>query len=116
MRRCPDASADDDFETFWHAYPRRVGKGAARAAWGKAARRVPDLLTRCLAALAWQRTQVQWTRDDGVFVPHPSTYLNQERWDDEDPHAAERQAEEARRTRLDREYRAAYERRHGRSA
>lgn len=75
------------FDEFWAAYPRRVAKGDARKAWEKAAKREPELLAKCLAALAWQVVQNEW--DVGKYTPHPSTYLNQERYDDENPAMAE---------------------------
>ena len=75
------------FDEFWQAYPRRVAKGAARKAWATAEKREPDLLTKCLAALAWQIPTNGW--DGGSYTPHPSTYLNQERYDDEHPLLAE---------------------------
>lgn len=70
------------FEAFWQAYPRKVGKDAARRAFDK---RKPDaaLLQRMLAAIQAQRSGEQWQRDGGQFVPHPATWLNQGRWDDE---------------------------------
>jgi hypothetical protein len=75
------------FELFWSAYPRRVGKGKAREAFVKAMRKtsIDELLT----ALEWQREQASWQeRDaDGVlrWVPHPASWLNGERWEDEKP-------------------------------
>jgi hypothetical protein len=30
----------------------------------------------------------QWRRDDGRFIPHPATWLNQRRWEDEAEPAA----------------------------
>lgn len=84
-----------DFDQFYAAYPRKVAKGAARKAWERMARLEPDLLEKCLAALAWQRDCPQWTKDGGDFIPHPSTYLNQERYDDEDPSEAQRAREAA---------------------
>lgn len=69
------------FTEFWQAYPRKVGKGAAEKAWAKLN---PDLRT-VLSALAWQSRQDGWTKDQGAFIPHPATYLNQRRWDDEKP-------------------------------
>jgi hypothetical protein len=27
----------------------------------------------------------QWQKDDGQFIPHPSTFLNQRRWEDQIP-------------------------------
>lgn len=69
------------FMEFWQAYPRKVGKGAAEKAWAKAS---PDLQA-VLTALAWQTKQDGWTKDGGAFIPHPGTYLNQQRWLDEKP-------------------------------
>lgn len=69
------------FMEFWQAYPRKVGKGAAEKAWAKAN---PDLQA-VLTALAWQTKQDGWTKDGGAFIPHPGTYLNQRRWEDERP-------------------------------
>lgn len=71
------------FERFWAAYPRKVGKGKARTAFAKALRLTT--LDTMLTALAWQRTQPQWLKDGGDYIPHPATWLHQERWDDEAP-------------------------------
>lgn len=79
---------DEAFDSFWSAYPSKVGKGAARKAWGKLK---PDaaMLASMLAALAWQKASDRWTRDAGRYIPNPSTWLNQGRWDDEAPADAE---------------------------
>lgn len=69
------------FTEFWQTYPRKVGKGAAQKAWD---RLKPDL-SAVLAALDWQTKQDAWTKDGGQFIPHPGTYLNQRRWEDEKP-------------------------------
>jgi len=70
------------FDRFWQAYPRKTAKPQAAKAF---ARLRPDepLLSRMLAALALQRQSAQWQRDDGQFIPHPSTWLNGRRWEDE---------------------------------
>lgn len=70
-----------DFDVVWSAYPRKVGKGAARKAWAKL-QPTPALVMRILDALVWQRRQPQWLKDNGSFIPHLATWLNQERWDD----------------------------------
>lgn len=36
-----------------------------------------------LAALAQQKKSPQWVKDGGEFIPHPATWLNQGRWQDE---------------------------------
>jgi len=69
------------FDDFWEAYPRKVGKEAARRAWQKS-RRDTDLAT-ILDALAWQTQQDSWLRNGGQYVPHPATWLNQGRWEDQ---------------------------------
>jgi hypothetical protein len=68
-------SIETDFETFWRAYPRRVGKLKAQREW----QRLRPPLAEVLSALEWQRAQ--W--DDPKYVPHPSSWLHQGRWMDE---------------------------------
>ena len=34
-------------------------------------------------ALELHKKSEQWTKDKGRFIPNPSTWLNQERWNDE---------------------------------
>ena len=70
------------FEEFWKAYPRKVGKGAAEKLWN---RLKPDdaLLAKMLQAIEEQKSSSQWQKDNMQFVPHPTTWLNQRRWEDE---------------------------------
>jgi len=71
----------DDFDVFWEAYPKKVGKTAAQVSWKKVKPKLDDVLY----ALSWQTNSNQWTKNDGQFIPNPSTYLNQGRWQDEQP-------------------------------
>ena len=36
-----------------------------------------------MAAVAHQSKSDQWTKDGSAFVPHPTTWLNQKRWEDD---------------------------------
>lgn len=81
---------DPQWVEFWSVYPKRVGKGAARKAWTKAIGKAPveDLLdaTRRFANQVDQRVRTQRVvagEDPRAFIPHPATWLNQERWSDE---------------------------------
>lgn len=67
----------DDFTRFWAAYPRKVGKGAARKAFAKAIKltSIEDMLG---AIEDYKRHKPDWQP-----YCHPRTWLNQERWDDE---------------------------------
>lgn len=77
-----DASRDALFETFWKAYPRKAGKDEARKAFDKR-KPTPELLNALLAAIEVQRQSLPWQKDAGQFIPHPATWLNQGRWQDE---------------------------------
>ena len=70
---------EGEFETFWSAYPRKVGKEKARAAFAKVDVPVQVLLD----SLEAQKRSAQWTKDNGEFIPHPATWLNGKRWEDE---------------------------------
>lgn len=70
------------FDEFWAAYPRHVAKQDASKAFAKL--RADDaLLRRILAALEVAKQSRDWLKDDGRFIPHPATWLNGRRWDDE---------------------------------
>ena len=68
----------DDFELFWHEYPRKVGKKEAFNAFKKAKQPVQILI----AAVRAQSQSAMWTKENGRFIPNPATWLNQGRWDD----------------------------------
>ncbi len=69
---------DTAFETFWNEYPKKVGKVAARKAFDKV--NVP--LETLVDAVKSQKCSEQWTRENGRYIPNPTTWLNQGRWDD----------------------------------
>jgi hypothetical protein len=72
---------ESSFANFWSAYPKKIGKGAAETAWKKA--KVNGHLSEVLSALEAQKRSDQWTRDGGQFIPNPSTWINQRRWEDD---------------------------------
>lgn len=71
------------FLSFWAAYPKRAGKDAAGKAFAKALARIggEDPLAVIMAGL--ERALPGW--DDPQFIPHPATWLNHGRWDDDAP-------------------------------
>ncbi|MBD5417343.1 MAG: hypothetical protein HDR50_06730 [Desulfovibrio sp.] len=71
-----------DFEAFWQAYPRKVGKDAAFKVWKRKEHELPPP-AELAAILARQCHCEQWQRDGGQYIPHPATWLNQGRWQDE---------------------------------
>lgn len=70
-----------EFMAFWQAYPSKVAKSVALKAWHQ----IPDvntLLPKIMAGLVMATKSDQWTKDNGQFIPNPSTWLNQRRWED----------------------------------
>ena len=76
------SSGSDGFDLFWQAYPRKTAKAAALKAFTKAAPSA-DLLDEMLQAIAKQRLSADWTREGGAYIPHPATWINGRRWEDE---------------------------------
>jgi len=72
-----EQSTDVEFETFYSSYPRKVAKPQARKAWNKN----KCVLSEVLPSL--EQHKKNWK--DPQFIPHPSTWLNQRRWEDEQP-------------------------------
>lgn len=73
---------EERFARFWAAYPNKTGKEAARKVWRRL--KPSQALTGVmLLAIERQRISDAWARENGRFIPHPATWLNQGRWDDE---------------------------------
>ena len=66
------------FEDFWLLYPRKTGKGLARTAYEKALLKTDE--ATLLKAVESYAQDPNLPEDQ--FVPHASTWLNQERWTD----------------------------------
>lgn len=71
----------NDFDEFWKAYPKKLAKAEARKAWGQTKSVRPDL-TKLLSSIEAACKTEQWARNGGMFIPHASTWLRGERWDD----------------------------------
>jgi len=70
------------FSQFWEIYPRKEGKGAARSAYLKALKKYPNSAKQINDGA--RRYAHNPAIPEKKFIPHPSTWLNQERWLDED--------------------------------
>lgn len=79
--RVGSKNEDPRFAEFWNRYPRKVAKPKAADAFAKIAP-APELFAAIMAGLERQRDSPKWSENDGEFIPHPTTWLNQQRWDD----------------------------------
>lgn len=72
----------EKFEVFWKEYPVKKAKAVAIKSWDKL-KIDNELFNLIMTALKIHIKLPQWTRDNGQFIPMPSTWLNQRRWEDE---------------------------------
>lgn len=81
-KKVAEPKSDPGFDAFWKEYPNKQNKGQARISWAKLK---PDqeLQQKILDALRVQKKSKAWTKENGEFIPHPSTWLNAEGWDNE---------------------------------
>ena len=68
-----------EFDEFWAAYPRKVDKKKSAQLFSRLLKKEPAILAAILKDLdgRWQNVEPQ-------FIPHPSTYLNGRRWEDQE--------------------------------
>ena len=71
--------SENEFLEFWNLYPKKKKKKEALNAWLKVSPPIQPVLN----AIMWQKQQQDWVKEDGKFIPHPATYINGHRWEDE---------------------------------
>ena len=81
-RRVLDEPLNEDFPRFWEQYPVKKSKENALKAWLKI-NPSPGLQALILSALEIQKVSPDWQKENGKYIPHPATWLNGHRWDDE---------------------------------
>jgi len=69
-----------EFEEFWGAYPRKVGKRNAERIWSQWG--LKSMVKEIVRSVNLWRDNEQWRKDGGRFIPHPSTWLNRAGWED----------------------------------
>lgn len=78
-QKAPEGNADESFNRFYAAYPRKAGRGQARKAYNTALKKVD--------AGALQRAVEAFARlcegKESQYIKHPATWLNGECWADE---------------------------------
>ncbi len=71
-----------EFLDFYSAYPKHIGKEPAWKAWKKANGNMPPI-DDLILKINEQKKMENWIKDDGKYIPHPATWINQKRWEDE---------------------------------
>ena len=74
----------EHFERFWGEYPRKVARKKCLGIW-RSLKLTTEQAERVIEAVRCYKRTDQWQKDAGRFIPHPGTFLNQRRWEDEIP-------------------------------
>ena len=72
----------EQFELIWSVYPKKSGKKPAGDKY-KVLMPKEDLFNLIYSDIVKRLKSHKWREEDGRFVPHLKTYLNQERWNDD---------------------------------
>lgn len=81
QRKAEEKKKLDMFEMFWEIYPRKRGKAQARKKFLTKVRN--EKIYRKIMDNVRTRLKLEWKTIEDEFIPHPSTFLNKELYDDE---------------------------------
>lgn len=70
------------FSEFWQAYPKKRDKARARKSFFKI-KNLSDVFPHLMQGLEQQKASADWKKDGGKYIPYPSKWLDNERWEDE---------------------------------
>lgn len=73
---------DEQFNLFWSSYPLKKNKKGSEAKF-KAINFKKHSFDSIMHSLEKHKASFDWQKDGGKYIPHPSTWINQERWNDE---------------------------------
>ena len=73
------SEAEKLFLDFWSVYPKKVDKKGAFRAF-KNIPKLKETYPAIMRALEIQKASQQWMKDNGQYIPNPTTYIHQERW------------------------------------
>lgn len=69
------------FKEFWDEWPSSNRKAAKQQCLNKwASLACADSAEKIRKHVAWMKTQEDWLKQNGNFIPAPLVYLNQQRW------------------------------------
>ncbi len=74
---------EEQFEEFYKNYPKKVKKQDVKK-WFKKNKPSNELFSSMMSSLEQFRGSKDWLKEKGQFIPYPSTWLNQRRWEDEE--------------------------------
>ena len=82
----PPTDPEITFDAWWARWPkhgRKIGRAKAERLWSRLSPRHRAQAWSDLVDEDRPNRDPQWLKDGGAYIPQPSTYLNQDRFDDE---------------------------------
>lgn len=73
----------EKFKIFWKEYPKKKAKAKAEISFDKL-KLENGLFEKIIIMLNQQKLSEDWIKENGKYIPYPSTWINQKRWEDED--------------------------------
>lgn len=70
------------FELFWKVYPKKRDKGNAEK-WFEKNRPSEELVSLMIKQVERFKDTEDWKKENGQFIPYPTTWLNGKMWEDE---------------------------------
>ena len=74
---------EQQFEEFYKRYPKKVKKQDVKK-WFRKNQPSNELFSFMINKLEQFRGSADWQKDGGSYIPYPSTWLKQKRWEDEE--------------------------------
>lgn len=71
-----------EFEKFWKHYPRKLKKQKSLEAFIKC-KPTKELVEIMIKQVERFKDTKQWKEENGKYIPHPTTWINNKRWEDE---------------------------------
>ena len=81
-RKIVDNMWEIHFERFWELYPRKENKSVTKK-WFQTHYLNEEQFETIISKLKTFIKTKAWKKNDGQFIPYPSTFLHQKRWEDE---------------------------------
>ena len=72
----------DLFSLFWEEYPKKLNKFSAIKSFEKL-KPNKNLFGVIIESIKKSKKTKEWKKENGQFIPYPSTWLNNKRWEDE---------------------------------
>ena len=77
-------SAPSRFREWYQHYPKKVSLGSAEKAFIKIEKELPDIIQAIIDRTILYKKLIEEKGTEKKFIPHPATWLNGKRWEDED--------------------------------